>query len=143
MTIKRNRSFKHLFAELFWSSAEPPISTPNCKYLHGVFPDAIDCQVFHSCWGGDATRYQCGPGLAYDRRSRTCSWMDKVAECKQQRGESTRKKRYLSNLLSLKQIVTPTFSLLIIVSAQKCCMQSSSNHISINSMSIRNTDSNI
>jgi len=66
---------------------EPPISTPHCDYLHGVFPDPLSCEVFYSCWAGEATKYECGPGLAYDRRSRICEWSDKVTECAQQRAD--------------------------------------------------------
>ncbi|XP_066990136.1 protein obstructor-E isoform X1 [Macrobrachium rosenbergii] len=64
---------------------EPPISTPHCPYLFGIFPDPDDCAVFWSCWDGEASRYACAPGLAYDRKSRVCNWMDNIAECKQQR----------------------------------------------------------
>lgn len=64
---------------------EPPISTPHCDYLHGIFSDPANCEVFYSCWAGDATRYQCGPGLAYDRVSRICTWKDQVSECAVQR----------------------------------------------------------
>jgi len=66
----------------------PAQSTENCDYLHGVFPDHTDCEVFWSCWEGEATRYECGPGLAYDRRSRICTWSDKVTECAQQRSDA-------------------------------------------------------
>ncbi|KAK4025488.1 hypothetical protein OUZ56_014554 [Daphnia magna] len=63
---------------------EPPISTPHCPSLHGVFPDETKCDVFWSCWNGEASRYQCAPGLAYSRESRVCTWADQVANCKQE-----------------------------------------------------------
>ncbi|XP_069975194.1 protein obstructor-E isoform X2 [Penaeus vannamei] len=64
---------------------EPPISTPHCPNLYGIFADPDDCSVFWSCWDGEASRYACAPGLAYDRKSRVCNWMDNIPECKQQR----------------------------------------------------------
>ncbi|XP_068224677.1 uncharacterized protein Gasp isoform X3 [Palaemon carinicauda] len=64
---------------------EPAISTPHCPNLYGIFPDPDDCAVFWSCWDGEASRYACAPGLAYDRKSRVCNWMDNIAECKTQR----------------------------------------------------------
>lgn len=72
---------------LYGQPTEPPISTPNCPNLYGIFPDPDDCAVFWSCWDGEASRYQCTPGLAYDRNSRVCNWMDNIPECKAQRGE--------------------------------------------------------
>ncbi|KAK8404404.1 hypothetical protein O3P69_007596 [Scylla paramamosain] len=68
---------------------EPPISTPHCPYLYGIFPDEEDCAVFWSCWDGEASRYQCGSGLAYDRKSRVCNWMDHIPECKAQQSLQT------------------------------------------------------
>ncbi|XP_053641177.1 protein obstructor-E isoform X2 [Cherax quadricarinatus] len=64
---------------------EPAISTPHCPNLYGIFPDPDDCSVFWSCWDGEASRYACTPGLAYDRKSRVCNWMDNIPECKAQR----------------------------------------------------------
>ncbi|XP_076048347.1 chitin binding Peritrophin-A domain-containing protein Gasp [Oratosquilla oratoria] len=64
---------------------EPAISTTNCPFLYGIFPTDDDCSVFYSCWDGEASRYQCAPGLAYDRHSRICTWIDKVDECSSQR----------------------------------------------------------
>ncbi|XP_071520133.1 protein obstructor-E isoform X4 [Panulirus ornatus] len=64
---------------------EPPISTPHCPNLYGIFSDNDDCAVFWSCWDGEASKYACAPGLAYDRVSRVCNWMDNVPECKAQR----------------------------------------------------------
>jgi len=61
---------------------EAAISTPHCPRLYGVFPDENKCDVFWSCWNGEASRYQCAPGLAYNRESRVCTWADQVAECK-------------------------------------------------------------
>jgi len=66
---------------------EPPIPTEHCDYQHGVFPDFTSCSVFYSCWAGEATKYDCGPGLAYDRTSRICTWKDQVDECAQQRAD--------------------------------------------------------
>jgi hypothetical protein len=66
----------HIFA------TEAPISTRNCPRLYGVFPDDGKCDVFWSCWNGEASRYQCAPGLAYNRESRVCTWADQVKECK-------------------------------------------------------------
>jgi len=48
---------------------EPPISTPHCARLYGIFPDEKKCDVFWNCWNGEASRYQCSPGLAYDREA--------------------------------------------------------------------------
>lgn len=63
---------------------EAPISTPHCPSLHGVFPDETKCDVFWSCWKGEASRYQCSPGLAYSRESRVCTWADQVPTCRQE-----------------------------------------------------------
>ena len=49
--------------------------------MNGVFPDEERCDVFWSCWGGEASRYQCAPGLAYDDQSRVCTWADQVSRC--------------------------------------------------------------
>lgn len=64
------------------ANIEAPISTRNCPRLYGVFPDDGKCDVFWSCWNGEASRYQCAPGLAYNRESRVCTWADQVKECK-------------------------------------------------------------
>ncbi|KAL6258680.1 hypothetical protein P5V15_010632 [Pogonomyrmex californicus] len=61
---------------------EPPISTPHCARLYGIFPDEKKCDVFWNCWNGEASRYQCSPGLAYDREARVCMWADQVPECR-------------------------------------------------------------
>lgn len=64
------------------SQLEPPISTPHCPRLYGIFPDEGKCDVFWNCWSGEPSRYQCSPGLAYDREARVCMWADQVPECK-------------------------------------------------------------
>ncbi|VEN59255.1 unnamed protein product, partial [Callosobruchus maculatus] len=61
---------------------EPPIAAPHCERLYGIFPDEAKCDVFWNCWNGEASRYQCSPGLAYDREARVCMWADQVPECK-------------------------------------------------------------
>lgn len=61
---------------------EPPIGTTHCERLYGIFADAAKCDVFWNCWNGEASRYQCSPGLAYDREARVCMWADQVPECK-------------------------------------------------------------
>lgn len=61
---------------------EPAISTSHCSRLYGIFADENKCDVFWNCWNGEASRYQCSPGLAYDREARVCMWADQVAECK-------------------------------------------------------------
>jgi len=62
---------------------EPAISSLNCPRLYGIFPDEKECDTFYTCWDGQANRYQCPPGLGYDRKSRVCMWADKVKECKE------------------------------------------------------------
>ncbi|XP_013166946.1 PREDICTED: uncharacterized protein LOC106117269 isoform X1 [Papilio xuthus] len=64
------------------SQLEPPISTPHCQRLYGIFADEKKCDVFWNCWNGEASRYQCSPGLAYDREARVCMWADQVPECR-------------------------------------------------------------
>ncbi|XP_022196949.1 protein obstructor-E isoform X2 [Nilaparvata lugens] len=61
---------------------EPAVSTPHCPRLYGIFPDDSKCDTFWNCWNGEASRYQCSPGLAYDREARVCMWADQVPECK-------------------------------------------------------------
>lgn len=61
---------------------EPAISTTHCSRLYGIFADEAKCDVFWNCWNGEASRYQCSPGLAYDREARVCMWADQVPECK-------------------------------------------------------------
>lgn len=61
---------------------EPAISAPHCERLHGIFADDKDCSVFWNCWKGEASRYQCSPGLGYDREARVCMWADQVPECR-------------------------------------------------------------
>lgn len=70
----------HIFFRLVVET-EPAISTPHCERLNGVFPDEDKCDVFWSCWNGEASRYQCAPGLAYDDKSRVCVWADQVDRC--------------------------------------------------------------
>jgi hypothetical protein len=62
---------------------EPPISTPHCPRLYGIFPDTNNCRVFYSCWNGESSRYECPPGLAYDNDQRVCVWADTVDRCDQ------------------------------------------------------------
>jgi len=62
-----------------------PITVGFCEYLNGYFPDPAACDVYYLCEEGEATRYQCGPGLAYDTSSGICDWADKVASCAAQR----------------------------------------------------------
>ncbi|KAH8359092.1 hypothetical protein KR093_004253, partial [Drosophila rubida] len=64
------------------NSTEAPIATPHCARLYGIFPDENKCDVFWNCWNGEPSRYQCSPGLAYDRDARVCMWADQVPECK-------------------------------------------------------------
>nr|CAD7416291.1 unnamed protein product [Timema poppensis] len=63
-------------------SSEPPITAPHCPRLYGIFADEAKCDTFWNCWNGEASRYQCSPGLAYDREARVCMWADQVPECK-------------------------------------------------------------
>lgn len=63
---------------------EPPISSLNCPRLYGIFPGEGDCKTFFTCWDGAANRYECPPGLGYDREKRVCMWADKVKECQAQ-----------------------------------------------------------
>lgn len=63
-------------------ASEPAVGGPHCPRLYGIFPDDVKCDTFWNCWGGEASRYQCSPGLAYDRESRVCMWADQVPECK-------------------------------------------------------------
>ncbi|KAF7494579.1 hypothetical protein SSS_02874 [Sarcoptes scabiei] len=65
------------------SDLEPPISTPHCPRLYGIFPDPSNCRIFYSCWNGEASRYECPPGLAYDDDQRVCVWADHVERCDQ------------------------------------------------------------
>jgi hypothetical protein len=60
---------------------EPPISSPNCPRLYGIFADEEKCDTFWSCWNGEANRYTCAPGLAYDAEARVCMWADQVEGC--------------------------------------------------------------
>ena len=70
---------------------EPAISAPHCPRLYGIFADESKCDVFWNCWNGEASRYQCSPGLAYDREARVCMWADQVPECKVEGGYSDKK----------------------------------------------------
>lgn len=65
------------------SLSEPPISTPHCPRLYGIFADTGNCRVFYSCWNGEASKYECPPGLAYDDNQRVCVWADLVDRCDQ------------------------------------------------------------
>lgn len=73
---------ENLFYTSFYVYTEPPISTPHCSRLYGIFPDENKCDVFWNCWNGEPSRYQCSPGLAYDRDARVCMWADQVPECR-------------------------------------------------------------
>jgi len=55
--------------------------------------------VFWNCWNGEPSRYQCSPGLAYDRDARVCMWADQVPECKNEGGfnNPTSAKRQITN----------------------------------------------
>lgn len=64
-------------------NAEPPISTPHCPRLYGLFADTANCRVFYNCWNGVASSYECPPGLAYDNDQRVCVWADLVDRCDQ------------------------------------------------------------
>jgi len=61
---------------------EPAQSTKNCPRLYGIFADEEKCEVFYSCWNGEASRYTCSPGLAYDTDAKVCLWADQVPGCK-------------------------------------------------------------
>jgi hypothetical protein len=65
------------------SDLDPPISTPHCPRLYGIFSDPANCRVFYSCWNGEASKYECPPGLAYDSDQRVCVWADHVDRCDQ------------------------------------------------------------
>lgn len=65
-----------------FTTTEPPVGTTHCPRLYGIFADEAKCDVFWNCWNGEASRYQCSPGLAYDREARVCMWADQVPECK-------------------------------------------------------------
>jgi len=62
---------------------EPPISTPNCPRLYGIFAHPTNCRIFYSCWNGEGSKYECPPGLAYDNQQRFCVWADLVERCDQ------------------------------------------------------------
>lgn len=81
--LKENCDYLHNVDCGARSQLEPAISTtPHCPRPYGIFPDDVKCDTFWNCWGGEASRYQCSPGLAYDRESRVCMWADQVPECK-------------------------------------------------------------
>jgi len=63
--------------------SEPPISTTNCPKLYGLFSDNANCRIFYSCWNGEASKYECPPGLAYDSEQHVCVWADLVERCNQ------------------------------------------------------------
>ncbi|KAK3881522.1 hypothetical protein Pcinc_014041 [Petrolisthes cinctipes] len=83
--LKENCDYSHNVDCTGRPENEPAISTTNCPNLYGIFADPVNCAVFWSCWDGEASRYECTPGLAYDRVSRVCNWMDNIPECKAQR----------------------------------------------------------
>ena len=62
--------------------SEPAIASPNCPRQYGIFADEENCNTFWSCWAGEANKYECPPGLAYDSAQRVCVWADQVAACK-------------------------------------------------------------
>lgn len=70
------------FLFIYFSNIEPAVGTTHCPRLYGIFADEDKCDVFWNCWNGEASRYQCSPGLAYDREARVCMWADQVPECK-------------------------------------------------------------
>lgn len=79
---KCNLKFKkNSYVFLFIS--EPPISTPNCPRLYGIYSNKDNCRIFYSCWNGEASKYECPPGLAYDAEQRVCVWADLVERCDQ------------------------------------------------------------
>lgn len=80
--LKENCDYLHNVDCGSRSQLEPPVGTPHCPRLYGIFPDEQKCDVFWNCWNGEASRYQCSPGLAYDRDARVCMWADQVPECK-------------------------------------------------------------
>jgi len=63
------------------TEVEPPISTRHCPRLYETYADEEDCGIFWVCMDGKANRYECPPGLAYDKESRGCRWADQVKEC--------------------------------------------------------------
>lgn len=65
------------------TDVEAPISTQHCPRLYGLFHDPANCRVFYSCWNGEASRYECPAGLAYDSEHRVCVWADHVDRCDQ------------------------------------------------------------
>ncbi|XP_021950729.1 uncharacterized protein LOC110847969 [Folsomia candida] len=69
------------------SELEPPQSSANCPRLYGIFHDETRCDTFWSCWNGEASRYTCAPGLAYDADARVCMWADQVPGCKVSQSE--------------------------------------------------------
>lgn len=104
MKLKTNLcvSFKnicHFPIFFFFVSLEPPIGTTHCPRLYGIFADETKCDVFWNCWNGEASRYQCSPGLAYDREARVCMWADQVPECKNEGKTQTKEKKKVSYLL--------------------------------------------
>lgn len=87
---KSNQTFTLNSRFFYWSISlkllthtEPPISTPNCPRLYGIFAHPTNCRVFYSCWNGDGSKYECPPGLAYDNNQRVCVWADLVDTCDQ------------------------------------------------------------
>ena len=57
--------------------------------LFGDFEDPENCAGWYNCRKGVATRYSCAPGLAWDKRDRTCKWADQVLSCQKQKEAGT------------------------------------------------------
>ncbi|XP_029675396.1 protein obstructor-E [Formica exsecta] len=85
---------------------EPPISTPHCTRLYGIYADEKKCDVFWNCWNGEASRYQCSPGLAYDREARVCMWADQVPECRNEGTDCLNLANCLINSLKLESFLS-------------------------------------
>lgn len=81
--VKRIRDYISAnYTVLFFIFTEPAVGNAHCTRLYGIFADEAKCDVFWNCWNGEASRYQCSPGLAYDREARVCMWADQVPECR-------------------------------------------------------------
>ena len=57
--------------------------------LFGDFEDPENCAGWYNCRKGSSTRYSCAPGLAWDKRDRTCKWADQVLSCQKQKEAGT------------------------------------------------------
>jgi len=80
--LKENCDYLHNVDCGHRTELEPPIATANCPRVYGIFPDEERCDTFWSCWAGEASKYTCAPGLAYDIDARVCMWQDQVKDCK-------------------------------------------------------------